>query len=261
MSSSNLQQRSQGKQKAIDDPLAKLDEDGTAEPLDEQEQEQVIQSIRESNEKSNYIFRALMLIMMGLVGILYLTPIPDYITGDHPESHLTMLFHPSHIHEASHDDLIRLPAFPIYLALLFLQGGLLFGAAYETMDRMGMIRSKGLAFPLQPHQFGTAPSILAPVLADIRWHPTHAGIRADKDDKPPPVWTTISPRLLYLCLLTLASTPLPLMTFGAGNFINAGWWLITTIALTVLCICEGLIDKFEREAIGLNGMKYAYKGA
>lgn len=262
--SSGLQQRSQGKGKAVeeDDALSKLGANASAEPLDDQEQEAVIRSLREANDKSNYIFRALMLVMLGLVGILYLTPIPDYVTGNHPETHLTMFFQATHLGPGTHEDLWKFPALPAYIAFLLIQGTLLYGAAKETAYKMGLITIKGTAFPQQPHMFGTAPSFLVPILSDIRWHPSHMGVRADSPEyRAPPVTATMSPRLLYLCFLTFVSFPLPLLTFGAGSFVNSGWWAITTVALIILCLCERMMDKSERETVGLNGMKYSYKGA
>lgn len=90
---STLQHRSEGKAKAAYDPLSVLDEDGAAEPLDDQgesrkelsvvlllsqsteldlmtEQEAVIKALQDSNEKSNFIYRGAMLITLGLTGIL-----------------------------------------------------------------------------------------------------------------------------------------------------------------------------------------------
>ena len=181
--------------------------------------------------------------------------------GTHPESHLTLFFGPSHI-EATHEDLYKFPALPIYLIFLSLQGTLLFAAFYETLDRMGHTTSKGTTFPHQPHLFGTAPNFIAPILSDIRWHPSQMGVRSvDTEYRPPPVTATMPPRLLYLCMFTFVSLPLPLMTFGAGSFINSGWWAITSAVLTVLVVCEWMIHKFEKESLGLNGLRYGYKGA
>lgn len=181
--------------------------------------------------------------------------------GTHPESHLTLFFGPSHI-EATHEDLYKFPALPIYLIFLSLQGTLLFAAFYETLDRMGHTTSKGTPFPHQPHLFGTAPNFIAPILSDIRWHPSQMGVRSvDTEYRPPPVTATMPPRLLYLCMITFVSLPLPLMTFGAGSFINSGWWAITSAVLTVLVVCEWMIHKFEKESLGLNGLRYGYKGA
>lgn len=202
-----------------------------------------------------------MLVILGLTGVLYLSPIPDYIRGTHPESHLTMFFGPSHL-EGSHEDLVKLPAFPLYLIFLSIQGTFLFGAFYETLNRMGHTTVKGMPYPQQPHLFGTCPNFLAPFLSEIRWHPSHMGVRADTPDyQAPPVTATMPPRVLYLSLIALASMPLPLMTFGAGSFINAGWWAITFVVLVALVVCELMINKFEKEAFGLNGLRYGYKGA
>jgi len=51
------------------------------------------------------------------------------------------------------------------------------------------------------------------------------------------------------------------MTFGAGSFVNSGWWAISTAVLIVLVSCEVMIYKFEKESMGLNGLRYGYKGA
>jgi hypothetical protein len=173
-----------------------------------------------------------------------------------------MFFGPSHL-EGSVDDLVRLPALPIYVALLAIQGTFLFGAFYETLDRLGYVRAKGMAFPKQPHLFGTAPNFLAPFLTEIRFSSNNVGVRADTADAAagPPVWVKMPPRLLYLCMITLASFPMPLMTFGTGNFVNAGWWAISTAVLLVLVTCEYMIYKHERDSMGLNGLRYGYKGA
>lgn len=192
----------------------------------------------------------------------YLSPIPDYIRGTHPETHMTMFFAAVHL-SGTHDDLVRIPSLPIYLALLSIQSVLLAGTAIELLDLMNVRRrDTGHAFPHQPHVFGTAPSWVVPFLSDLRWHPSHVGVRADSPEyRPPHVMATMNPRLLYLCLLAFASLPLPLMTFGAGSFVNAGWFALSSVVLVVVCICEHWIGKVERETRGLTGMKYNYKGA
>lgn len=202
-----------------------------------------------------------MLVMLALVGVLYLTPIPDYVRGTHPDMH-HVLFFGSSDSEGTHDDLVKFPSLPLYLLFFSIQSLFLFGAFYETLERMNLIKSKGVAFPNQPHVFGTAPNFLAPILSDIRWHPSHMGVSSSSPEYQAPLLTaTMPPRLLYLCLLTFASLPLPLLTFGAGSFANSGWWSFTPAVLIILCICEAMIDKFEKDALGLNGMKYSYKGA
>jgi hypothetical protein len=181
--------------------------------------------------------------------------------GTHPETHLTLFFGPSHV-QGTHEDLFKFPALPIYLIFLAMQGTLLFAGFYETLDRMNLLNRRGTPFPHQPHLFGTAPNFIAPLLSDIRWHPSQMGVRADSTEyNAPHVMATMPPRLLYLCMVTLASFPIPLMTFGAGSFVNSGWWAFTSVALVVLDICEYTIHKFEKEALGLNGLRYGYKGA
>lgn len=257
-----VQNRSaKGKAAQRDDPLSLLSDNGSAAPLDEQEQEAVIKTLHDSNQRSNYIYRALMLVMLALVEVLYLSPIPDYVRGTHPEQHLTMFFEAVHV-TGTHDDLLKVPSMPIYLFLFTVQSLLLFGAAAELVDLMGLRTATGVPFPQQPHVYGTAPAFLAPFLNDIRWHPSHMGVRADSPEyRAPPVTATMPPRLLYLCLLAFASMPVPLMTFGTGSFINAAWWAITPVVLVCVCVCEHIIAKVDREARGLTGMKYNYKGA
>lgn len=180
--------------------------------------------------------------------------------GTHPENHLTMFFSSNHA-DGTHEDLIYLPAAPFYILFLSMQGWLLYRAAYEVAEKMGLVKIPGQAFPAQPHRFGTAPGWLVPALSDLRFHPSHVGGRTDGDGLGPTVATTMEPRLLYLLILFIASLPLPLMVFGAGSFVNAGWWSFSTLALGCLVIAEYLILKSDRAATGLTGMKYNYKGA
>lgn len=279
-----LQRQTKGKGRAAEedeggnsvhhDPLSVLDEDASAEPLDNQEQEAILKAFQESNEKSNYIYRWALVLSLGLILFLYLTPIPDYVMGTHDHTHHTLFFAAVHI-EGTHDDLVRLPALPIYLVFFLIQGTLVFAALVETADRLGLVRSKGKAFPYQPHLFGTAPDWLAPILTDLRWHPALAaggtgriGQRADGGGEnknstttEPNFIQTMPPRLLYLSCLLFVSLPVPLLTFGGGSFSSAGWWAITTAGLGVVVGAEAMMASVEKNAQGLSGMRYNYKGA
>lgn len=192
--------------------------------------------------------------------------------GTHPETHHTLFFAATHV-QGTHEDLLRLPALPIYLFFFLLQGTLVAAALVETADRLGLVKSKGKAFPHQPHLFGTAPDWLAPILTDIRWHPALAagsagrvGQRADGGGgagatTAPNFIHTMPPRLLYLSVLLFVSLPVPLLTFGGGSFVNAAWWAITTAGLGVVVGAESMMASVEKNAQGLSGMRYTYKGA
>ncbi|KAE8215593.1 hypothetical protein CF327_g1122 [Tilletia walkeri] len=257
----NVKRRAGFKAERLDDdsPLAVLDDHGDAEPLDDAEQAKIIQELSEMNEKSNYLYRALLFFMLSLVFIVYMTPIPAYLAGTHPENHLTMFFSPHH-HEHTHEDLIYLPAAPFYLFFFLIQGGLVFAAAYETAERLNIVKIPSKAYPLQPHRFGTAPDWLAPALEDIRLAPSEKE-KKDGEGKGERVATRVGGRLVYVIFLTVLSTPLPLLTFGAGSFTNAGWWAITPAVLTVVSLVEWWIGKVTSETQGLATMKYSYRGA
>ncbi|PWN52058.1 hypothetical protein IE53DRAFT_378448 [Violaceomyces palustris] len=241
--------------------------DDLDEPLDTQDQDKIIEDLRKANQSSNYFYRAMIVVLMVLVFILYLTPIPDYVRGTHPENHITLFLHPIH-HQGTHEDLTYLPALPFYLLFFFYSSYLLYLGTAETLYQMGHPilapqRAK-LSFPRQPHQFGTAPDWLVPALTDLRWGSSNKvtdGQRADKDVVNPRVASTVNPKLLYLFIIWVASWPLPLMTFGAGAFVNSLWWLATSGVLGVLWASEYWIVKTETELVGLGGMKYNHKGA
>ncbi|KAK0549559.1 hypothetical protein OC846_004022 [Tilletia horrida] len=240
------------------DPLAKLDDNATAEPLDDEEQTKIVQELTELNEKSNYLYRILLLFMLSLVLIVYMTPIPAYLAGTHPENHLTMFFSPHH-HEHTHDDLTYLPAAPIYIFFFLIQGSLLAAAMYETAERLSLVKIAPKPFPQQPHRFGTAPDWLAPALDDIRMQPSEA--QKQKQDKGDRVSARVGGRLVYIIFLTVLSLPLPLLTFGVGSFTNSGWWALSTGALTVLSLVEWWMGKVTAETQQLGSMKYSYRGA
>ncbi len=190
---------------------------------------------------------------------------PDYLRGTHPQNHLTMHFgkeHSQHLHE----DLIFLPALPIYTFCLLIQGFVLAYTAYETADQLDLplvkAQRRAYAFPKQPHAFGTAPDLVVPVLSQLRWAPS--GGRADQAHKPtsgPYIASTTSPRLMFLVLLCILSTPVPLISFGVGAFETAGWWALTTAVIALTAFVERSIWWSERTTTGLDGMRYNYKGA
>lgn len=249
------------------DPLAVLDEPAAAEPLDNAEQRAIIAKLQESNEKSNYIARGAILFLFSLVLVTYATPIPAYIAGTHPENHLTLFWSATHSAPGTHEDLVYLPAGPIYCAFLFLQGILVVAALRETADLMGLVKGgpAATAFPAQPHLYGTAPGWLVPSLQDIRFSSGQVAgqvnKRADGTVVPPTGLSSVPPRLTYLLLLTVSSLPMPLLVFGAGNFTNAAWWSISTAALVIDFVVEYYINKSEKEIRGLDGQRYNYKGA
>lgn len=206
-----------------------------------------------------------MLFLLGLVIVTYLTPIPAYIMGTHPENHLT-LFWAQHGTEGSHEDLIYLPAGPIYMIFLLFQGLLVIAAMRDTADHMGLINAtKSAAFPAQPHRFGTAPDWLVPALNDIRFAAPGGSSkidqRADGPATEPSGLNAQPPRVVYLGLLLFCSLPMPLMVFGSGNFVNAFWWSLSTAALSILLTVEWSIGVSERQIKGLDGRRYNYKGA
>lgn len=226
----------------------------------------MVDALREANNKSNYFYRGCSLFILSLVIITYLTPVPAYIAGTHPENHLTLLWHPNHL-EASHEDVYYLPAGPIYAMFLAFQGLIVYAAAREIADQMGLINAtKARSFPAQPHLFGTAPDWLVPSLTDMRFVRGQTSKNMDqRADTPEAAAKTsalqLPPRLVYMGFLTVTSLPMPCMVFGAGNFINAGWWAISSAALVIVCIIEYTIAGSERELKGLDGSRYNYKGA
>lgn len=249
------------------DPLAVLDEPAAeAHPMDDAEQAAVISSLRAANDKSSYIYRALMLFMLSLVFVVYLTPFPAYIAGTHPENHLT-LFWAAHDVTGTHEDLVYLPAGPVYAAFLLLQGLFLVAAIRETVDLMGLanLGPKGTAFPAQPHLFGTAPKWLVPSLQDLRWSASansgQVNKRADGTVVQPKGLSTLPPRLVYLMVVALSSLPMPFMVFGAGNFTNAAWWALSSGALFIDVLVEWSIASSEKELKGLDSQRYSFKGA
>ncbi|KAE8247949.1 hypothetical protein A4X06_0g4070 [Tilletia controversa] len=242
-----------------DSPFAVLDEHGEAEPLDDAEQAKIVRELNELNEKANYIYRALLLFMLSLVLIVYMTPIPAYLAGTHPENHLIMFFSPHH-HEHTNEDLIYLPAAPFYIFFFLIQGGLIFAVAYETAERMGFVKLPAKPYPQQPHRFGTAPDWLVLILEDIRLQPSEVEKKRG-EDRGQQAAQRFGGRLVYVIFLTVLATPLPLLTFGAGSFTNAGWWAITPVVLAVVSVVEWMMGKVTADTQGLAIMKYNYRGA
>lgn len=266
--SSRLQSRAKG---ANDDVLQKYDD--LNHPMPTEEQEKLIRELKKTNDSSNYVFRALLLFMIILVFVLYLTPIPSYIDGSHPENHLVLFHHGMHV-IGTEEHLTYLPAFPIYMIFFGLQGYCLYLGAFELLSLMGhstLIAKVTGRSPAayQSHPFGTAPAWLVPVLSDMRWstgnkinlHERADQISATNSDSKAVYDSLSSPRLLYLWAIFLASIPMPLLIFGAGNFSNAGWFAFTPAVLGVLVISETWMMRSEKELLGLNGLKYDHKSA
>ncbi|KAI3627473.1 hypothetical protein CBS14141_001474 [Malassezia furfur] len=219
--------------------------------MDEQEQEQVIDTIRQDNEKANYWYR-----------MSYLSPVPAYILGKHPKSHMTLLF-VHHQAVGTVDDLTYLPAFPIYVVVASLLVYLMFLASYEIADRLHLVKPQEFTFPRQPHPFGTAPWWIVPVLRDLRLQPSKNAKVAEKSEAPEKVELAkvLPPRLTYMGFLWVCTWPIPLMTFGLGAFDDALWWAFPFMATTIHLLIEYWIYKADREALSLSGLRYNYKGA
>ena len=74
MSTSELRRKAGANEQVLsqyDEPV--MDEQGMCYCNSHAEQEQVIDSIRESNEKSNYWYRAALLVIYALIVVLYVT--------------------------------------------------------------------------------------------------------------------------------------------------------------------------------------------
>ncbi|EPQ26214.1 uncharacterized protein PFL1_06149 [Pseudozyma flocculosa PF-1] len=274
--SSQPHRRPQGQH---DDLLSQYDDLDT--PLDTQDQERLIAQLKQQNDGSNYGLRALLAVLIALLEFLYLTPLPSYIRGDHPENHLTLYHHPVHV-EGTIDHLTYLPALPIYLFFFLVHGSLLYMAAIELLSTMGhanllaryrlpLARSTANAvpFPYQPHPFGTAPAWLVPTLRDIKWSTspqTKLNQRADDQPAATAVAKSVAsslsdPKLLYLWFLFIASWPMPMLIFGAGNFANAAWWSLSSAVLGIYLAAETWIAKTNRDILGLDALKYNHKSA
>ncbi|KAN0063615.1 hypothetical protein ACQY0O_004065 [Thecaphora frezii] len=274
MASTHAHQRSKGQHH---DLLSQYDDLDT--PLDTQDQDAIIAQLKQSNDASNYTLRSLLSFLIALLLLLYLTPLPSYIRGDHPENHLTLYHHPVHV-EGTIDHLTYLPALPIYLFFFAIHGSLLYMALIELLTAMGhapllaryrlpLTTSTAAPFPYQPHPFGTAPAWLVPALRDIKWSTspqTKLNQRADQQPAATAVSKSIAsslaqPRLFYLWFLFVASWPMPMLIFGAGNFANSAWWALSSGVLGIYLAAETWIAKSEQEVLGLHGLKYDHKSA
>ncbi|EST06448.1 hypothetical protein PSEUBRA_004348 [Kalmanozyma brasiliensis GHG001] len=253
------------------DTLDKYDD--LNEPIPTEEQESLLRELKTKNDASNYIYRFAILLMIVLVFVLYLTPIPSYIDGTHPENHLTLFHHGMHV-VGTEDHLTYLPAFPIYLIFFGFQGYLLYLSAIELLSLMGHDQAVGILTRRNPahyraHPFGTAPSYLVSILSDIRYSTGNKPNLHERADQPATIggqskalYDSLSnPRLLYLWALFVAGWPLPLLIFGAGNFGNAGWFAVTPVVVGVLLMSETMIRRSENALLGLDGMKYDHKSA
>ena len=221
----------------------------------------MIEQLRHDNDKANYIYRIAMLVIYGLVLFLYLTPLPTYLSGNHPKSHMTLyLNHHSII--GTEEDLTYLPAFPIYLVVTSFLVYVMYLAAYECATRANLIKLKGLPYPAQPHPFGSAPNWIVPVLRDIRVQPS-SSVRADPTKQSTSIERakTLPPQLVYIGFLWVCSWPVPLITFGVGAFDDAAWWAFSFVALSIHLVVEWWIYKAELDTFGLSGLKHNYKGA
>lgn len=247
--------------------------DDLADPIPTEEQESLLRELKQRNDASNYFYRASLLFMVVLVFVLYLTPIPSYIDGSHPENHLTLFHHGVHV-IGTEEHLTYLPAFPIYMIFLGIQGYCLYLAAFELISLMGhdalLARLSGRnAAVYRSHPFGTAPRYLISFLSELRWSTGNKVNLNERADQPAqinsdskPVHDSLSnPRLLYLWIIFIASCPMPLLIFGAGNFSNAGWFSFTPAVIGVMLVTETWIRRSENQLLGLDGLKYDHRSA
>ncbi|WFD35686.1 hypothetical protein MCUN1_002547 [Malassezia cuniculi] len=238
------------------DPLAALDD--LDDPIDDVEQEKVIAELQRRNAKSHYSYRVLLIVLHAVVLVLYLSPFPAYIAGTHSRTHHT-LFMQSSYSVGTENDLTYIPAFPIYCLLFAYYFGIIFLSVRETLFAMDIIKPTPMAFPAQPHQFGTAPNFLVPFLRDMRINKS-TGNRADVPTSQP-LSAYVAPRVLYLGFLWILTWPIPLLTFGSGAFEDSLWWSFMFFVMSIHVFAEHTIHKTERETVGLNGLKYAFKSA
>ncbi|KAJ1031541.1 hypothetical protein NDA13_001932 [Ustilago tritici] len=254
------------------DTLDKYDD--LSDPIPTEEQESLLRELKASNDKSNYFYRASLLFMNILVFIAYLTPIPSYIAGTHPENHLTLFHHGVHV-IGTEDHLTYLPAFPIYLLFAGIQSYFLYLASFELLSLMGhdsfiaKLSGRNPAF-YRSHPFGTAPGYLIGTLSELRYSIGNNIKLNERADQPPEATNSDSkafadilsnPRLLYLWFVFIGSCPLPLLVFGAGNFSNAGWFSLTPAVVGVILATETWIRRSENQLLGLDGLKYDHKSA
>ncbi|KIS72084.1 uncharacterized protein UMAG_00506 [Mycosarcoma maydis] len=272
--SSRVQSRTSaaGKEKGMhSETLDKYDD--LNEPIPTEEQEALLRELKTKNDASNYVYRAALLLMVLLVSVAYLTPIPSYINGTHPENHLTLFHHGVHV-IGTEDHLTYLPAFPIYMIFFGIQGYLLYLCALELLSLMGhdslltkITRSNASLY--RSHPFGTAPSYLVATLSELRYSAGNKVNLHERTDQPANIGpeskalydTLANPRLLYLWFLFIAALPLPMLIFGAGNFSNAGWFGLTPAVAGLMLVVETCIRRSENQLLGLDGLKYNHKSA
>ncbi|WFC98066.1 hypothetical protein MYAM1_000788 [Malassezia yamatoensis] len=160
------------------------------------------------------------------------------------------------------DDLTYLPAFPIYAVVVSILLFLIWLASYEVADQLRLVKPQEFSFPRQPHPFGTAPWWIVPVLRDLRLQPSkNLSVEKGKAPEKQELSKVLPPRLTYVGFLWVCTWPIPLMTFGLGAFDDALWWSFAFMGVTIHLLVEYWIYKADREAIGLSGLKYNYKGA
>ncbi|TKY90742.1 hypothetical protein EX895_000740 [Sporisorium graminicola] len=253
------------------DTLDKYDD--LNEPIPTEEQEALVRELKQRNDASNYFYRAALLFMVVLVFVLYLTPIPSFIDGTHPENHLTLFHHGVHV-IGTEDHLTYLPAFPFYMIFFGFQGYLLYLSSLELLSLMGHDNvlskiTRANASLYRSHPFGTAPTYLVSILSDIRISTGNKINLNERADAPAKInsdskalYDSLSnPRLLYLWFLFIAGLPLPLLIFGAGNFSNAGWFSFTPAVIGLMLVIETWIRRSENQLLGLDGLKYDHKSA
>lgn len=214
--------------------------------------------MQKRNDKVHYVYRVLLLVLYAGITVLYLSPFPYYLTGSHSRKYHTLFIQHSDT-VGTESDLTYIPAFPIYTIFFLFQIGIIYLAVRELLFAIGVIKPKPRPFPAQPHQFGTAPDFLVPLLRDLRINQSSR----KRADAPPaaPLSTFMAPRVLYIGFLWLCTWPLPLLTFGVGSFDDSIWWSVLFLVASVHLITERTIAHADRETVGLNGLKYSFKSA
>lgn len=221
----------------------------------------MVEELQRKNERNHFIYRCAMLVIYLLIVILYISPVPAYLKGEHPKSHLTFFLHKQDV-VGTVDDLTYLPAFPIYAFVASIEIAIIAYASYELAEIMNLVRSKGFSFPAQPHPFGTAPNWVVPVLRDLRLQSSKTtAADPSKQSQNVEITRVLPPRVVYVGFLWVCTWPAPLLSFGAGAFDDALWWLFPFLALTVHVLIEYWMYKADTETLGLNNLKYNHKGA
>lgn len=164
--------------------------------------------------------------------LLYLSPLPSYLSGT-PETqgHLTLF----------HGDGSR-PSVGAYILLCTIQVGTLLAMAWDAAH----------SIPLQPlaaqprRKFGTAPELLA------QWLDTLTG----PDDRR--LSSVLPPSLFYPMFLLNVSLIPPLLALLLSSVSSALWWSIATLVVGLTTWSEHSIVRSEGEVAGLRGMRYRY---